>query len=141
MGDPHRLPFGIGRARRERGARQHGAKASEESDTASGHVDRVSPCVASRLAPVVYRANFGSDFQRTRLASFALKKLSKMSTLNAIFRCKIGVFRAFLHVFVVLEKGHLQCLQRLRRVLAGKSNFCAVWGCSAGGSCLQLNLL
>jgi hypothetical protein len=69
------------------------------------------------------------------------EKSVNFDALNGIFRCKRGVFRAFWLVFVVLEKGHLQCLQKLRRAFGGKSSFCAVWGCFAGGSCLRLSLL
>jgi hypothetical protein len=44
--------------------------------------------------------------------------------LEALFRHKSGVFRAFMRVFVVLERGIFYCFQRLRRIFAGKLIFC-----------------
>jgi hypothetical protein len=48
--------------------------------------------------------------------------------LEALFRRKWGVLRAFMHVFVVLEKAVSGCFQRFRRDFAGKVIFACFGG-------------
>jgi hypothetical protein len=53
---------------------------------------------------------------------------SKYALPEALFRRKWGVLRAFLHVFVVLEKAVFVCFQRFRRDFAGKLIFACFGG-------------
>jgi hypothetical protein len=56
-----------------------------------------------------------------RTASFEIQ--SECALLEALFRHKSGVFRAFMHVFVVLERGVFVYFQQVRRAFAGKPKF------------------
>jgi hypothetical protein len=48
--------------------------------------------------------------------------------LEAFFRYKSSVFRTFMHVFAMLEKGFSDCFQQLRHVFAEKPIFACFRG-------------